>query len=438
MPLNLRGESISSLYLILFVFSLGMAAFFCSAETAFVGMQKLRLQHLLQTGNARAKLVARIMEHPEKFLATVLLGTNFFETAVATLGTLMAISLWGEQTGAAVATILVTLITLVFAEFMPKSLAARYGERMALSYARPIAFISILFYPFVYVLNHVGIRFGRLWGEVEATPTISEEEFHTMITVGHREGTMEDETAEMLHNVFDFANRPVREVMIPRTEVIFIEKGMKIADFMAIYAEHPLSRFPVYEVNRDNVVGILSIKDVFIALSKGTINQEGMIDGLIRSAYFAPETKPISELFAEMRDKNYRLAVVVDEFGGTAGIVDLVLLLEEIVGPMGDELIKAEKDYEVINEHTFQIDGGMRVEDANEEMGLELPAGDYETVAGFILHLLGRIPQQGEQLKYKGLKLVITRMRGVKIEEVLVTREKIVKGAEGEIAAPAG
>ena len=157
--------------------------------------------------------------------------------------------------------------------------------------------------------------------------------------------------------------------------------------------------------------------------AKGTITNESTIDDLIRPAYFTPEPKRINELFAEMRDKNYRMAVVVDEYGGTAGIVSLSRLVEEIVGPVGDELAAAEKDYEVINEYTFQIDGGMRIEEVNEEMGLELPEGDYETVAGFVLDLLGYIPKLNEQLRYKGLKLVITEMRGMKIEKILITKE---------------
>ncbi|MCD6300213.1 MAG: CBS domain-containing protein, partial [Dehalococcoidales bacterium] len=151
------------------------------------------------------------------------------------------------------------------------------------------------------------------------------------------------------------------------------------------------------------------------------------IDDLIRPAYFTPETKRINELFAEMQSENYRVAVVVDEYGGTAGIVSLSRLVEEIVGPVGDEFAEAEKEYEAINEYTFQVDGGMRIEEANEKMGLELPEGDYETVAGFVLHLLGHIPRQGERLRYKGLKLEITRMRGMKIEEILITKEKHAK-----------
>ncbi len=413
-----------SLYLILFLICLILSAFFCSAETAFIGMQKLRLEHLLDMGHPNAKIVAKIIEKPERFLATVLIGINFFETALATLGTLIAISLWGENLGAAIATIVVTIITLVVAEFLPKSIGARYGEKIALAYARPIALISTIFYPLVYILNLMGLRFTKLFGEgAESRPTFSDEEFHTMISVGRREGTVEEEAAEMLHNVFEFRDRPVSDVMVPRTEVVFVEQGSKMSDFLDIYAQHPLSRFPVYKEKRDNVVGILAIKDVFMALASGTINNDDPIDELVRPAYFTPESKPLDELFAEMRDSNYHMAVVVDEFGGTAGIVTLNQLIEEVVGPIGDEMAAGEKEYEVINEHTFQIDGGMRIEEANEEMGLGLPEGEYETVAGFVLHLLRRIPRQGQQLRYKDLKLVITEMQGLKIEKILATRE---------------
>src|SRR4030043_415415 len=178
-------DGINGLFLILFLISLVAAAFFCSAETAFIGMQRLRLKHLIHTNHPKAKVVARILEQPEKFLATVLLGINFFETAVATLGTVLSVSLWGENLGAAIATIIITILTLVFAELIPKSLSARYGERIALLYAKPIRVISLILYPFVYVLNHIGIRFTKLAGEdAEPKPTISEEEFRTAITVG--------------------------------------------------------------------------------------------------------------------------------------------------------------------------------------------------------------------------------------------------------------
>ncbi|MBA7696366.1 hypothetical protein ES703_105013 [subsurface metagenome] len=243
--------------------------------------------------------------------------------------------------------------------------------------------------------------------------------------------TVEAAEARMLHKVFDFGGRPVREVMTPRPEVVSIEQGSKMSDFLKLYAESPLSRFPVFRENMDNVVGILSVKDVLMALAKSTVNEESTVDDLVRPAYFAPETKHIDELFVEMRDENYRMCVVVDEYGGTAGIVSLSRLVEEIVGEVGDELATVEKDYEVINEYTFQIDGSMRIEEANEEMELDLPEGDdYETVAGFILSLLGHIPKTNEQLRYKGLKLVVTEMRGLKIEKILLTKERQAAAAQ--------
>jgi len=205
--------------------------------------------------------------------------------------------------------------------------------------------------------------------------------------------------------------------------VVWVEKGTTLAAFLSIYAESPLSRFPVYEDNMDNVVGILSVKDVLMSQAKGTIDNESIVDDLVRPAYFTPETKHINELFVEMRDKNYRMCVVVDEFGGTAGIVMLSRLVEEIVGEVGDELAAVEKDYEALDAYTFEIDGGMRIEEANEEMDLNLPEGEYETVAGFVLNLLRRIPGPNEQIVYKDMKLVVSEMRGVKIEKIILTRE---------------
>jgi putative hemolysin len=422
---GLHMDGINSLFLVLFLISLAAAAFFCSAETAFIGMQRLRLKHLVHTNHPKAKIVAKILDKPEKFLATVLLCINFFETAVATLGTVMAVSLWGENLGAAIATIVITILTLVLVEFIPKSFSARYGERIALLYARPIEIISIVLYPFVYVLNHIGIRFTKVAGEgSEPRPTISEDEFRTAITVGEAEGVWEEEEAEMLHKAFEFADRPVSEVMQPRTEVTWLRQGTTLAGFLDIYRQYPFSRFPVYKGTTDNVVGVLSIKDVIMAQANQSLTLDSPIDELVRPVHFVPETKRLGELLAEMRDNNYHMVAIVDEYGGVAGIAALEQLTQEIMGVIGDELAVKEKDFVPIDAHTCEVDGGVRVEEANEELDLDLPTGDYETVAGFILSHLGRIPKQGEHLKYKDLKITIAQMHGRKIEKIQITREK--------------
>jgi putative hemolysin len=419
-------SSIETLYLVLLIICLFLSAFFSGSETAFISLQKIRVQHLVDTKVRGSKRVAKMMEKPEKFLSTVLLGNNLVNTAAAALATFLAISFWGDKWGVLIATIVMTILLLIFCETTPKTIATRHAEKISLTFVGLIEALSWLFTPFVIVLSWIASGFARIFGGKTVPRSLTnEEEIRTMISMGHKEGTVEEEEAEMLHKVFDFGNRPVLEVMVPRTEVIWVTKGTKITDFLQVYAENPLSRFPVYEDNIDNVIGILAVKDILMAQAKGQLNSKSTIDDLIRPAYFAPETKRVSELFAEMKDKNYRITVIVDEFGGTAGIVSLSGLMEEIVGPVGDELAEIEKEYESIDEHTFQVDGGMRVEEANEEMNLDLPEGeDYETVAGFVLDLLGHIPREGERLKYKQLKIVITEMRGMKIEKIRITKEK--------------
>jgi putative hemolysin len=412
------------LYLVLLIICLIFSAFFSGSETAFVSLQRIRVEHLVETKVRGAKRVSRIIARPEKLLSTVLLGNTLVNTAAAAIATALAINFWGEH-GVLYATVGLTAFLLIFTETTPKTVAAQHAEKISLLSVRFLEFITWLFIPFVFVLSWIATAFSRLFGGTPVAKSLANpEEIRAMITLSEKEGAVEEAEADLLHNVFDFGDRPVREVMVPRPEVVAIEQGARIADFLSLYAESPLSRFPVYQENMDNVIGILSIKDVLMAEARDTITDDSTIDELVRPAYFAPESKLISELFAEMRDENFRMCVVVDEYGGTAGIVSLSRLVEEIVGEVGDELAEAEKDFEVINEYTFQIDGSMRIEEVNEEMELDLPEGDYETVAGFVLRLLGHIPRQNEQLRYRGLKLVITEMRGRKIEKILLTKEK--------------
>jgi putative hemolysin len=412
------------LYVVLFVICLVFSAFFSGSETAFVSLQRVRVEHLVENKVRGAKRVSNIIARPERLLSTVLFGNTLVNTAAAAIATALAINFWGEH-GVLYATLGLTAFLLIFTETTPKTVAAQHAERISLLSVRLLEFITWLFTPFVFVLSWIATAFSRLFGGTTVAKSLaSPEEIRAMITLSEKEGAVEEAEADLLHKVFDFGDRPVSEVMVPRPEVIAIQQGAKISDFLTLYAESPLSRFPVYQDNMDNVVGILSVKDVLMARTKDGFDKDSTIDELVRPAYFAPESKRISDLFTEMRNKNFRMCVVVDEYGGTAGIVSLTRLVEEIVGPVGDELAEVEKDFEVINEYTFQVDGSMRIEEVNEEMELDLPEGDYETVAGFVLCLLGHIPRQNEQLRYRGLKLVITEMRGRKIEKILLTKEK--------------
>jgi len=419
-------DSVNILYLVLALLCVLASAFFSSSETAFISLQKIRLKHMESQGIAGAGRVARILEKPERFISTVVLGNNLVNTAAATFSTAIAISLWTGNQGAAVlvATAVVTVTLLVIGEIVPKIVAAQHSERIALLYVTPVTFLSWLLSPAVTVLERLGTGFSKLVGGAPTHRTIvTEEEIRTMISVGEEEGVVGEAEAKMLHNVFEFGDQPVREVVIPRTDVVWIEKGTRLEDFWGIYTQHPHTRFPVYQETTDNVVGLLSIKDLLMAQAKGELGKEVPIDKVVRPIVFAPESKHIGKLFAEMQSGGNQMAVVVDEYGGIAGIVTLKQLLAQVVGRFGDKPSEQDQEFQTIDEHTYDVDGSMRIEEVNESLSLNLPSGDYETVAGLVLNRLGHVPKEGEQLRYGDLKLVVREIRGLKIEKLRIIRE---------------
>jgi len=420
-------DAADSWQLVAFLVCLALSAFFSSAESAFIALPKLRIRYLVESGVKGAERLARLAEKPERFLATVLLGNNLVNIAAATLGTIIAVAAFGVVKGPIIAVFGVTAIILVFGEVIPKTFAVHHAQRLSLIYANPLKIIELCFYPLILALERIGLSLTRIVTvSEEDKKLISEGEILSAISAGESEGVVEEDEAEMLHKVFEFTDRPVSKIMVPRTEITWVAQGTKLNDFMNLYTQGRYSRFPVYKDNTDNVVGMLHAKDVLMKLTGGSHSRDSVIDDLMRPAYFVPEGKRLGDLLAEMRDGGHHAAIVVDEFGGIAGMVTLGQLTEEIVGDIRDELTGKGKDFVVTGDSTFQLDGGFRIEEANEELELNLPSGDYETVAGFILSHLGRIPNQGEHFKYQNLKFVITEMRGMKITQVIVTKEKSV------------
>lgn len=409
-----------NLALTLFVLFLVLSAFFCALEVAFLAVQKSRVRHLVSSGVAGAAEVERITLRPDRLLATTLFSNNVVQTGAAVLGTVIVVAMLGETLGVIVATVGIAVITLLFAEAIPKTLAARHAERLALLFARPFRILEGSLSPIISALSWLTTRVTG--GELAAPRyMVSEAEIRSIISEGEETGAVEGVEAEMLHKVFEFGDRRVVEMMTPRTEVVWVEMDTRVTDFLKLYTERPYSRFPVVADSPDNVVGILEIRDLLLAQAQDQIGPEAHIDSLVRPVLFTPETKRGGELLTEMQASGSRMAVVVDEYGGIAGIITLQQMVEEIVGEIRDELIR-DKDVETIDEYTFEVDGSLRIEEANEKLGLSLPSGEYETVAGFVLSSLGHIPRMGEQLRYDGLKMVIKEMRGLKIEKVLITR----------------
>ena len=419
-------DTTNTLYLMLALICVLLSAFFSSSETAFISLQRIRLKHLESKGVAGAGRISKMMERPERFLSAVVLGNNFVNTAVAALGTAVALSLWkgGQSVAVLVATVIVTLVLLIVGEIVPKIAAAQHSERMALVYVTPMMAITWVLSPVVAVLGWIGTGASRiLGGEPVPRTLVTEEEIRTMISVGQEEGVVEETEARMLHKVFEFGDHPVHEAMTPRTDVVWIEKGTTLADFLKIYPKSPHSRFPIYEESPDNVIGVVSIKDILVAQADGKLDQDSPLDGLVRPVAVVPESKRIGELFTQMQSSGSQMAVVVDEYGGVDGIVTMEQLLEQVVGHFGDELARRAKELQAIDEYTYDVDGDLRIDEINEQLSLDIPAGDYETLAGFVLSRLGHIPKEGEQIRYGNLKFAVKEMRGLRIEKLRITKE---------------
>ena len=410
----------SILLLVAFIF---LSAFFSGSEAALLSVQRVRIQHLVSIRTSGAARVARMTERPEKLLPPILLGNNLVNTGLAALATAIAISIFdNENEGVLIATGVVTVVLLIFGETLPKTAAARRPERVSIIVALPIEWIGWVLRPATFILEGLSSCAGRLFGATNNAAVITQEEIKTMISVGRQEGAVEAGEADMIRRVLEFGDRQVREVMTPRPEVVWIEEGTTIRRFLDLYDENYHTRFPVCQGTLDNVVGVIAVKDVMRLLSAGA-DLDSVATVRVRPATFVPETKRVQYLFDEMRGKGDQLALIADEFGGVAGLVTLKRLVEDIVGRVGDEEQPAPEGFIELAEGMFDLDAGLSIAEANEGVGLGLPAGEYETVAGFMLEQLGKLPEVGGTLTYGDLQFVVTEMQGVRIARVRVTRE---------------
>jgi CBS domain containing-hemolysin-like protein len=408
---------------LILVLSLLVVAFLSSSEASLISVNKFRVRHKVQLGNKAAAAVSRVVEKHEKFFATILLTENAFIILASSLGTALTISWLGESgKSVLIATLVMTVVIVTFGEVTPKSLAARASDRWSLVVARPVEIImaveTVVIYLFTLLPRLVLLLLGGR-GKL-GSPSITEGELRMLIDMAQAEGVVEPTEAEMLEKVFRFGDRQVQEVMTPRTEIIWVEKGTRLEDFLKLYSRHTHTGFPVYEGDMENVVGILSVKDLMQTMAEKGIQPGDSVTETIRPAYFVPETKLVGQLFSEIRRGGQQMAIVIDQFGGVSGLVTLKSLLEVIVGAMGEEGEPLQEDFEAIGENIYDVDTGMGIQEANEEMGLGLPEGDYQTLAGFVLEHLGHIPQEGEHLQYKELRFEVTKMDRLKIERVQI------------------
>ena len=412
---------------LIFIFLL-LSAFFSSSEAAFLSLQKTRLSYLISIKKPGSERVAEMIANTERLLSTILLGNNLVNVAFTAIITTLIVNLMGKGPKAVItATIIGTIVLLIFGEIIPKSIAVKKSESVAFLYARTLKVFELCMYPAIISLQWLTKKTQIVYGqEYPVDETITEGEILSMIDIGEAEGTVEASEAEMLENVFRFSGRQVREVMTPRTEIISVERGIRLNEFLQIYTGHPHTRFPVHKESRDNIIGIISAKDVLRMLATRGINEKDSTTDILRDAYFIPETKPIGELFEELRENGHQIAMCLDEHGGLAGLVTIKGLTEEVVGRVGEEGESPEEEYSNIRPNVYKIDGGMDINEANDEMELNLPKGEYETIAGFVLSNLGKIPAIGEQFEYKNLLFKIDKMDHFRIESILIRKKPVM------------
>jgi putative hemolysin len=395
-------------------------------EISVIAANPVRVKHLAESGSRRAQSLERVKARQDRFLAAIVFLVLLTVGVSGFLAPNVTEDLFGHSSILQVflSFIVVTYINATVGDLTPKVIGVRASTNVALFFAPAAELMTKVLAPFIAALglipNYISKRIFGL--NLEPGLQVSEAELRFQIQMGAESGSVGEAEAELLDRVFHFGDRRVHEVMIPRTETVWLPHGSTMADFYKVYAEHPHSRFPLYDGGPDKVLGIVGIKDILRAISKGQMTPDTPVENVIRPAYFVPETKLVGELFREMQSNRTQMAVAVDEHGGTAGIVTLERLLEEMVGNVGDELRAVEAEITPIDAETVDVDGELSIGEAREELGIEIPEGDYDTIAGFVLSLLGRIPQEGETVPVDGHRITVVEMKVPKIELLRVKK----------------
>jgi magnesium and cobalt exporter, CNNM family len=401
-------------------------AFFVAAEYALVTARRAHLMELAHRGVRRARIALRIMDSPVRFIGTVQLGITAFSIALGAVGEPI-VERWIEgplSHGVAflLAFSLVTYMHVTLGELVPKAIALTKNESTALWVALPVEAVFLISYPLVWFLQASANAFTRLFGIEPAPAGIvahSEEDIRLIVAQAGESGVVEEMEQELLYKVFDFADKEVHEVMVPRPQVVAISVDLPPEECLAAVIDSPYTRYPAYRGSLDQIVGILHVRDLFSALyAKGI---EGVVmEELLRPPFLVPETKDLAALLAEFRQTKQHMAIVVDEYGAMQGIVTLEDLLEEIVGDIADEYDLPDESIEQIDERRIRVNGTFPIDDFNEQFDVEMPQDDYHTLGGFVFGELGRAPEQGAEVEWNGLQFRVVEVDGARIERLEV------------------
>lgn len=390
-----------------------LSAFFSSAETSLTTVNRVRLKTLAEEGNRRAKTALEVLDKYGKMLSAILIGNNIVNLSASALATTLAIHI---HFTVGIATAILTVVILIFGEIVPKNMAMINSEKMALLYASMISGLMKLLTPLIFVIDSLAKGIMKLFRvDADKKTAMTENELRTYVEVGHEDGVIESEEREMIYNVFDFGDAVAKDVMIPRIDMVTVDKEATYEEVMEVFKDCMYTRIPVFEEDKDNIIGLINIKDFILVEDKAKFK----ISDILRQAYYTYEFKKTADLLVEMRQKCFNVAFVLNEYGGTAGMITLEDLLEEIVGEIRDEYDSDEEQLiQKMQDRTYLVEGSMKLSDINDELGTDLQSEDYDSIGGLIIEHLDRVPEDGAQ---------IVTDQGIRLQVQGVSQNRILK-----------
>ncbi|ABW18231.1 HlyC/CorC family transporter [Alkaliphilus oremlandii] len=395
-----------------------LSAFFSASETALTSLSKIRIRHMVDENIKGGDLIDRLVKDPSKLLGTILIGNNIVNIGASALATSLALDLFGS-TGVAIATAAMTLLVLIFGEITPKSLASKFPEKASVVVSKPLSIMVVLLTPFVKIMMLLTNGIMRIFGikNTSSYPTITEQELRTIVAVSEEEGVLQTEEKEMIQNVFEFGDMQIQDVMVQRTDMIAIDIATPFNEIIDMVKSEQFSRYPIYKDGIDNIVGVLNVRDlIFLNNDEGDFN----IEKYIRKPYFTFEFKKISDTFKEMKKNRIHIAIVLDEYGGTAGIITMEDLIEEIVGDIDDEYDEIEDEIQFVKDGEYIVNGSTKISTVNEMLGTDFESEDFDSIGGLIIEALGRLPKYGEKVEQDNVTLIVERVEKNRIQTIKV------------------
>lgn len=411
-------DSELGLQIFILVILLMLSAFFSSAETSLVAVNKIRMRALAEDGNKRAQIVLDIFDDQAKMLSAILIGNNLVNTFAASITTTIAYNFGGAAVGTA--TFIITLLILVFGEITPKTLATKNAEKIALIYAPIIKMLMTVLTPVIFLVNIFSKGILKILGadKNDNNPSMTESELRTIVDVSHEEGVIEEDEKEMINNVFDLGDAKAKEVMVPRVRVIMADVNSTYEDLINIFREEKFTRIPIYKDTIDNIIGLVNMKDLLLYNDF----QHFKIENILRKPYFTYENKPVSDLLLDMKHSTFNLAIVMDEYGEMAGIITLEDIIEEIVGDVHDEYDAHEEDNIIkIEDRIYDVKGFINLHDLNDALDLDLDSEDFDSIGGLVIDKLGRLPELNDEISLEdGIKIQVKTIEKNRIEDVRI------------------